>query len=239
MTKPKVSVLLPVYNNKDDILNAIESVINQIYTNWELIIIDDYSTENVYDLLNIKYNNNNKIKLIRNKKNVGTYCSLNNGLLISNGKYICRIDSDDTIDPNFINDQVIFLENNKQFIATKNKAIRDNGNKCSGEVTLFYRTDIIYEIGFYDSVRFGGDGEFYDRVKQYYGTIKEFDKVVYYAKSRCNSLTTSKLTGLKGGKHIRYDYIYKYQKWHHNNKNIYMDYPLSKRPFKVNRLMLP
>ena len=78
----KVSVLLAVYNNKDDVLNAIQSIINQTHTDWELIIIDDCSMDGTNKII-CDYISDKKldIKLIRNDKNCGVYVSLNNGLL--------------------------------------------------------------------------------------------------------------------------------------------------------------
>ena len=69
----KVTVILPVYNNKNDVQKAIMSIINQTYKNWELLIINDASTDGTENILK-KYSDNSNIKIINNEKNMGCYC---------------------------------------------------------------------------------------------------------------------------------------------------------------------
>jgi glycosyltransferase involved in cell wall biosynthesis len=79
----KITILTPFYNlNNKYIINSIESVIKQTYTNWELIIIDDASTDGTYEYVKTYLDNikNNKIILIKNNYNVGCYVSLNKGI---------------------------------------------------------------------------------------------------------------------------------------------------------------
>ena len=133
MPKPKISVLLPVYNNKDDIINAIDSVINQTLDDWELIIIDDHSTDGtinvIFEYLQKipKKSTKCKIKIIRNHKNQGTYICLNTGLQYSSGKYICRIDSDDQWHLSLLEKQSKILDVNDQYIATQSMLKIDDG----------------------------------------------------------------------------------------------------------------
>src|SRR3989304_7870536 len=113
----KVSILLPVYNNKQDILKAIKSVELQTYKDWELIIIDDYSTDNTYETLKEyveKSDFKNQIILKRNEKNIGCYSSLNEGLLLSKGEFITRLDSDDIYKRRKLEKQVNFLKNDSK-----------------------------------------------------------------------------------------------------------------------------
>lgn len=238
---PECTILLPVYNNRDDVMNAITSVINQTFKNWELIIIDDCSTDGTNDSITHFLNNSQyNITLIRNPVNQGTYVSLNEGLKIARGKYIARIDSDDVMNKRMLEEHIKILHNSN-CVASQSKYIREGGEKRYGEITFVYKRNIINKLGYYDSVRFGADSEFITRVKRIYGKARIFkiDKVLYYAKQRNQSLTTSALTGLYGeGGLIRKEYADNYLLWHETG-HLYMPYPLTNRPFPVSDKMLP
>lgn len=101
---PLVSVIMPVFNRKNSIKDALNSVFNQTYKNIELIIIDDASTDGTRDFLNtIK---GNKIKIIFNEKNIGQSACRNKGLKIASGEYISYLDSDNEWDKYFIETSV-------------------------------------------------------------------------------------------------------------------------------------
>lgn len=84
---------MPAYNAEKFIKNAVESILNQTYRNFEFIIIDDGSQDKTLDI--IKLYNDPRIKLIENKINIGIVESLNKGIRISTGEYIARMDADD------------------------------------------------------------------------------------------------------------------------------------------------
>lgn len=241
MSDKQCSILLPVYNNKDDILDAIQSVIGQKYANWELIIIDDCSTDGTYHIIQnfILKNPKYSIKLIKNNKNQGVYVSMNEGLKHTNGTYVALINSDDQYHPDILVESIGCLEKNKKLVAVISKYQRES-KIIYAPVTLVYRKKIINEIGYYDSVRFGADSEFHERIIKKYGTtgLKHINKILYFAKNRVGSLTTSSTTGRTGtGINIRREYVTQYRKWH--NKNLYMPYPQNIRPFPVSPIMLP
>jgi glycosyltransferase involved in cell wall biosynthesis len=97
----KVTVIIPVFNRFNVADRAIMSVINQTYLNWELYVIDDYSSEN-YILPHICEIATQKIKLFRNEKNLGPGLSRQKGLDLALGEFICFLDSDDYWLPNFL-----------------------------------------------------------------------------------------------------------------------------------------
>ena len=88
------SIIMPTYNRSELISKAIESVINQSYEKWELIIIDDGSTDNTYDIVNKFISSENRIKYFF-QKNQERSAARNNGIRNSNGNWICFLDSDD------------------------------------------------------------------------------------------------------------------------------------------------
>ena len=240
----KISVLLSVYNNQEDIPNAIKSVIDQTYKNWELIIIDDCSTDKTLEIIEdiILQNSQYCIILIKNKKNIGVYSSLNRGLKIATGDYIARIDSDDTYFPMFLEKNIEILDNNDKYIMVNSMYKRDMDNPCFGEITCVYRRQtVIDKIGYYDSVRFAGDTEFDYRFKKVFGnhSIYKINEVLYYAKKRNNSLTTSDKTGIISAASIRTTYVKNANKWHTTTNKLYMPFPLIKRPFQIHKIMMP
>jgi glycosyltransferase involved in cell wall biosynthesis len=107
-----VSVIMPCYNASNTILHSIESVLNQSYKRLELIIIDDFSTDNSLSII-LKFQKTDKrVKLIKNNTNKGVSYSRNRGIDNALGKYIAFIDSDDYWDLDKINIQINYMLDN-------------------------------------------------------------------------------------------------------------------------------
>ena len=116
MEMPLVSVIMPVYCTPIPYLReAIESILHQTYTRFEFIIIDDYSNEDTVAFLNSVVDE--RIRIIRNKSNLGITRALNIGLFAAHGKYIARMDADDIAVSTRLEKQVRFLEKNPDVIA--------------------------------------------------------------------------------------------------------------------------
>lgn len=110
--KGMVSVILPVYNEEAYIEEAIDSILNQTYTNLELIVIDDGSTDTTLEIIMRKKSEDDRIVLIT-RKNKGLVTSLNEGILIAKGEYIARMDADDKSHLDRLEKQVAYMEMNK------------------------------------------------------------------------------------------------------------------------------
>ncbi|MCQ2516090.1 MAG: glycosyltransferase [Saccharofermentans sp.] len=108
MTSPVVSICLPIYNGARFLKIAIESVLNQTYSNFELIICDDCSSDNSPEIVE-KYNDS-RIKFYKNEKNLGLVGNWNNSFSYATGKYIKLMMQDDYLYPNAIAKQVELLE---------------------------------------------------------------------------------------------------------------------------------
>ncbi len=108
--KPTISVIMSVHNQSEYLPDAIESLLHQTYKNFELIFIDDGSTDNTWKILN-KYKTK-QTKLIKHLKKQGLAKSLNQGIKISTGKYIARMDADDISYPQRLEKQLSCLEQN-------------------------------------------------------------------------------------------------------------------------------
>lgn len=111
---PKVSIIMGIYNCENTLVKSIESILDQTYDNWELIMCDDCSKDKTYEIARYfekKYPN--KIKLIKNEQNLSLGPTLNRCLKYVSGKYIARHDADDLYIKDKLEKQVAFLESNK------------------------------------------------------------------------------------------------------------------------------
>lgn len=130
MKKKEVDIILPVFNSKKYILTTINSIIKQTYKSWNLILIDDFSTDGTYEVLK-KFKKNckisNKIFIFRQKKNYGQAIARNLALKKSKSTYVAFIDSDDIWKKNKLMSQINFMKVNKynftysDYIILKNK----------------------------------------------------------------------------------------------------------------------
>jgi glycosyltransferase involved in cell wall biosynthesis len=107
-TSPKITVLLPVYNCELYIKTAVESILNQTFTDFELLIIDDASTDATVSI--IQKIEDSRIQLIQKPVNSGYTHSLNYGLQLAKGEYIARMDADDISYPERFAKQIAYLE---------------------------------------------------------------------------------------------------------------------------------
>ena len=108
--KPKISVLMPVYNGEQFLDKSINSILNQTFNNFEYIIINDGSTDDSLKI--IESYEDSRIKIINFPKNMGISAALNNGLNVAKGDYIARQDQDDISHPERFMLQVEYLKNN-------------------------------------------------------------------------------------------------------------------------------
>lgn len=101
MTSPKISIIVPAYNSAATIERCIRSIINQTFKDWELIVIDNASTDGTFEVVNTLSHSDDRIRLqSENKKGVSN--ARNRGLDVANGEYLCFVDSDDTVEPNYL-----------------------------------------------------------------------------------------------------------------------------------------
>jgi len=115
--QPLVSIIIPCYNGEKFIGEAIKSVLNQTYQNWELIIVDDGSKDKSKEIIKQYCATDDRIKYIQHKKNKGIPFARNTGIKISNGEYIAFLDQDDLWLAEKLKEQVgIFKEDKKQKI---------------------------------------------------------------------------------------------------------------------------
>jgi glycosyltransferase involved in cell wall biosynthesis len=112
-TSPKLSIVMPVYNRESYIQSAIDSILNQTFTDFEFIIINDGSQDNTVKL--IETYDDSRIKLFHNDRNRGIVYSRNHGLQKVTGHYVGMFDSDDIALPEKFEKQVSFLDQNPEY----------------------------------------------------------------------------------------------------------------------------
>jgi glycosyltransferase involved in cell wall biosynthesis len=127
--RPKVSVIMSVYNGIPFLKKSVESILNQTYKNFEFIIVDDFSTDGSWKYLASLHDK--RVKLIRNKKNLRLTKSLNKALTKACGDFIARMDADDISMPQRLEKQIRFLMKNRSIdlCGTFAALIDKNGKK--------------------------------------------------------------------------------------------------------------
>jgi len=189
---PSVSIILPTYNRGYIIENAIQSVLNQTYKNWELIIIDDGSVDNTYDIIS-KYLDNPKIIYYKqaNKKQAS---AKNLGLFLSKGDYIAFLDSDDEYLPNHIAKRVEYFQKYPFFDIIYGEAIiigdpfvpdKYNPNKlihlseCYIGGTFFGKKEAFLKLKGFNDLPYGEDSDLMERAIRANLNIEKVDFKTY------------------------------------------------------------
>ena len=122
-----VSIVMPSYNTARFIKNSIDSVLAQTYKNWELLIVDDCSTDNTNEI--VAQFNDSRITYVKNEKNSGAAISRNRALAQAKGKWIAFLDSDDLWAPEKLEKQLKFMaENGCAFSYTRYEEIDEDSN---------------------------------------------------------------------------------------------------------------
>ena len=131
--KPEISVIMSVYNGMPYLQEAVKSILNQTYKDFEFIIVDDASTDD--SLKYLKGINDKRIKILSNEKNLGLAVSLNKALNAARGEYIARMDADDISKPERLHIQLNFMELNPQIdICGSFVSVIDENGKLVGSI---------------------------------------------------------------------------------------------------------
>ena len=135
---PEISLIMSVYNGEDYLSEAIESVLNQTFKEFEIIIINDCSKDGTSEILNKYAELDERVKVHTNEVNLRLPSSLNKAISLARGKYIARMDADDICLPERLQKQYEFMENNPdvalsscRFMTLKNGAYSSGG--CGGK----------------------------------------------------------------------------------------------------------
>lgn len=137
-----VSIITPTYNSEKYIKETISSVLSQTYQNWEMIIVDDCSTDNTVRIIEEEMEKNSRIRFIQLQENQGAAVARNTAINYANGRYIAFLDSDNLWEMNKLEVQVSFLNmNNIPFSYTSYKIINENGEETGKVVNVPEKID--------------------------------------------------------------------------------------------------
>ena len=187
----KISIIMGIYNCEKYLKESINSILNQTFTEWELIMCDDGSTDNTYLIAKgyqEKYSE--KIVLLKNEKNMGLNITLNKCLKKAKGKYIARQDGDDISVETRLEKEYNFLENHKEFALVSAKMIFFDEKGEWGEShykQIPTKLDFVYNSPFahppalirkdvMDEVNGYTEGKKFIRVEDYHLWLKIYEK---------------------------------------------------------------
>ena len=196
MTKPLVSVIMPVYDTKDYVWEAIESILNQTLKEFEFIIVDDWSTDWSYEICQEYAKNDKRIKLYRNEKNSGVAFTKNRLIELSTTDYLASQDSDDVSFLDRLEQEYKFLEENKDYavVAWNNVIIDENWkviwhrkysnnirsvilkkSPVSHPTTIMRKSDFL-AVWWYSKVKYVEDYDLWIKLYTEWYKIKNIDK---------------------------------------------------------------
>ncbi len=177
---PFFSIIITTYNRSALLLRAIKSLLIQIETSWEAIIIDDGSTDNTEQTIQLLIADKPQIRLIKNH-HCGTVDSVNLALSFTTGKYITFLDSDDEYEPNHLSSRRSILEDHPlteflhggvKIIGKQDVPDRFNPQKriplteCVIGGTFFIQSGLLKKVGLFKNIPLGSDADFFDRVQE-------------------------------------------------------------------------
>lgn len=133
--EPLVSIITPTFNSQEFLQQTIKSVLGQSYNNWELILIDDASTDKTVTIINNYISKHNNISLIQNAINQGAGISRNKGITEAKGDFIAFLDADDLWLPNKLEIQInLLLKNNLDVCFSSYELMDESGNRLFKKV---------------------------------------------------------------------------------------------------------
>ena len=216
MSKELVSIIVPVYNAERFIESTINNVLKQTHQTFELLLIDDMSTDNSYEI--IKRVNDKRIKYIKLEKKGLASGARNRGIKEAQGTFICFLDSDDFWEDNKLEKQIKFMkEKNCAFSFTGYEFTKENGNKTNKKVyvpnELTYKkalknTTIFTSTVMFDTSKINKDDIYMPNVKSedtacWWNILKKGYKayglneiLVYYRRSE-GTLSSNKIEAIK------------------------------------------
>ncbi|SFB05222.1 glycosyltransferase family 2 protein [Selenomonas ruminantium] len=209
MSEKLVSIVLPTYNGEENIEAAITSVLQQTYNNWELIIVNDCSTDNTLQLIQKFAGIDSRIKILNNTSNQKLPQTLNNGFAVAKGEYYTWTSDDNMYRPQAIKTLVKALEDNSEAdmvysnytnidtegnVISQSKLGKPNELVCGNTIgaSFLYKREIANIIGNYDTNLFlAEDYDYWLRIYTH-GNIIHIDDDLYLYRRHAGSLSETK-----------------------------------------------
>jgi len=229
----KVSIIMTAHNCANDVLKSIDSILNQHHLNFELIIINDASSDNTLEVLKGCKQKDKRIRIITTTENYGTYVCKNYGMKVSTGDYFIFHDAGDWCEPTYILEALIplLLDNTLEISMCHHRRIYPHHeDKSVCYVSMCFSRRVFEEMGYFDSVRFAADGEMRRRITSCYGKTPFINnKILYNAPFDEGSLSGNSKT--RWGSKSRQDYVEfideRIQKMAAGEEDYYFPFPLN------------
>jgi len=254
-TGPKVSVIVPAFNAAQHVATAIKSLIGQTWKNLEVLVVDDLSTDSTADVVESFSERDSRIRLIRAEANRGSYVARNLALAEASGEFVTTHDSDDWSHPQKIEIQARHLMRDPRVAANVSQQARTTsdlffhrrGNPGfyifdNMSSLMFRREAVAQKLGFWDSVRFGADSEFIERLRLMFGrrAVASLPALLSFQRHSESSLTGNGAFGYHGFlMGARQAYHEASRRYHRDSKRLFYSDSPSRRPFAVPEPMWP
>jgi glycosyltransferase involved in cell wall biosynthesis len=251
-----VSVIMAAYNSERTIATAIKSILSQSWRHWELLVVDDASTDKTVAIVEDFCRRDARIRLIQAKVNGGLFVARNLALEKASGTLATCHDADDWSHPEKLERQVRHLLDHPQAIGNLSAHVRTfedmhfTHRGKFGVYTfqnmssfMFRRQPVMQSVGYWDSVRCIADSELISRVKKVFGkeSVVALDSgPLSFVRQSTSSLTGNPVRGYHGFlKGARKEYFACFEYYHKTGGSLRYQFPQVKRPFAVPFSMLP
>ena len=252
----KVSVILPAFKAETGIAIAVESILAQTWSNLELLIVDDCSPDNTYEVMQQYANKDERVRIFQTPQNSGPYVARNIALQAATGEFVTVNDADDWSHEKKLEIQVKHLIHHEQVMANTSEHARLTEDLTlyrrgtpgryifpNMSSTMFRRKPVMEKLGYWDSVRFAADGEFKRRLLKAFGQDAFVDLPsgpLSLPRQAVASLTSSSAFGYNGFfMGVRKEYVESLEHYHAQADTLYYDFPQETRPFPVPEPMWP
>ncbi|MFC2133447.1 glycosyltransferase family 2 protein [Bacteroidota bacterium] len=192
---PLVSIVMPTYNRAAYLERSIKSMLNQTFADWELIIVDDGSDDNSFEIVNEYLHSNEKIRYLKhsNRKPPITF---NTGIQASCGKFVTFLGSDDEFKPDHLALRMSYFESNPDvdmihggveiigdpYVKDKNDLSKKiHLSECVIGGTFFAKRNVFFELEGFKNLSYSDDSEFFERAEKKFTIHKvDFKTYIYY-----------------------------------------------------------
>jgi len=253
-----VTICISAHNSAQTLPYAIESILRQDYPHFELLVLDDASTDGTGEVAKQFAAKDARVEVILNTRNRGTYWNRNQALARAKGEFFTILDADDICHPQRIPLQLDFLHQNPTAMGVFGLWFRlDHSGRLTyrnfwggvivheAVATLVFRREpVTSRIGYYDPVKIASDTEYLERIKRVFGkgSVRLMHIPLAIALAHANSLTATRGTGIDnylGLSKPRRDYRNAWMRWHQvaQSDELFIPYPKADyaRPFEAPR----
>lgn len=256
-TDKKISIIMPAYNAASTIGQALDSLVQQTWKNIEVIVVDDCSDDDTWEIISSFSEADSRVRGVRNKVNVGPYVSKNIALKYVTGDFLTGHDADDWAHPERIERQVSFMLSNENIkvcigrmlrmtearkidrFAKIGKTSNDGAARIASISCMFETTSFKQFLGAWDCVRFGGDSELIERANIVFGdqfvTLDQITMICLDAEGSLTNHPEHGVNRVNGISPSRAAYRDAWMSWHReiDVKSAKLEFPQANRRFEA------